>query len=107
MPQLYFHFYKSINANNGDVNCRSSWRYFSNNTAGVPRLRRVGMCADSGAQYPKARDGKKKQLPHLAEVDGNRTRQTRFTRLNRFEGGGAHQAHRHLHKKRVSGIATE
>lgn len=32
----------------------------------------------------------------LAEVDGNRTRRTRIARPNRFEGGGAHQAHGHL-----------
>jgi len=35
----------------------------------------------------------------LAEVDGNRTRQTRIARLNRFEGGGAHQALGHLRRK--------
>ena len=33
----------------------------------------------------------------LAEVDGNRTSRTRFTRPNRFEGGGAHQVPGHLH----------
>jgi hypothetical protein len=33
----------------------------------------------------------------LAEVDGNRTRQTRIARLSRFEGGGAHQVPGHLH----------
>ena len=33
----------------------------------------------------------------LAEVDGNRTRQTGIARLNRFEGGGAHQVPGHLH----------
>jgi hypothetical protein len=33
----------------------------------------------------------------LAEVDGNRTRRTRITRPNRFEGGGAHQVPGHLH----------
>jgi D-2-hydroxyacid dehydrogenase (NADP+) len=33
----------------------------------------------------------------VAEVDGNRTRRTRIARPNRFEGGGAHQAHGHLH----------
>jgi hypothetical protein len=32
----------------------------------------------------------------VAEVDGNRTRQTRIARLNRFEGGGAHQVPGHL-----------
>jgi D-2-hydroxyacid dehydrogenase (NADP+) len=32
----------------------------------------------------------------MAEVDGNRTRRTRIARPNRFEGGGAHQAHGHL-----------
>jgi hypothetical protein len=32
-----------------------------------------------------------------AEVDGNRTRRTRITRPNRFEGGGAHQVPGHLH----------
>ena len=32
----------------------------------------------------------------VAEADGNRTRQTRFTRLNRFEDGEAHQALGHL-----------
>ena len=35
----------------------------------------------------------------LAEVDGNRTRQTRFARLSRFEGGGAHQALGHLRRR--------
>jgi hypothetical protein len=34
----------------------------------------------------------------LAEVDGNRTRQTRITRLNRFEDGEAHQALGHLRR---------
>jgi hypothetical protein len=29
-------------------------------------------------------------------VDGNRTRRTRITRPNRFEGGGAHQVLVHL-----------
>ena len=33
----------------------------------------------------------------LAEVDGNRTRLRWFTPHARFEGGGAHQALRHLH----------
>ncbi len=32
----------------------------------------------------------------MAEVDGNRTRQTRFARLNCFEGSGTHQAYGHL-----------
>ena len=32
----------------------------------------------------------------MAEVDGNRTRRTRITRPNRFEGGGVHQALGHL-----------
>ena len=32
----------------------------------------------------------------MAEVDGNRTRRTRITRPNRFEGGGAHQVLVHL-----------
>ncbi len=32
----------------------------------------------------------------VAEVDGNRTRRTRFARPNRFEGGGAHQVPGHL-----------
>ena len=32
----------------------------------------------------------------MAEVDGNRTRQTGVSRLGRFEGGGAHQVPRHL-----------
>jgi hypothetical protein len=36
----------------------------------------------------------------LAEVDGNRTRQTRIARLGRFEGGGAHQVPRHLRPRR-------
>ena len=36
----------------------------------------------------------------LAEVDGNRTRQTRVARLGRFEGGGAHQVPRHLRLRR-------
>ena len=36
----------------------------------------------------------------LAEVDGNRTRQTRIARLGRFEGGGAHQVPRHLRLRR-------
>ena len=36
----------------------------------------------------------------VAEADGNRTRQTRFTRLNRFEDGEAHQA---LGRLRVTG----
>lgn len=38
----------------------------------------------------------------LAEVDGNRTRQTGDARLTRFEGGGTHQAPRHLRKQEVS-----
>ena len=37
---------------------------------------------------------------HLAEVDGNRTRQTGIARLGRFEGGGAHQVPRHLRRRR-------
>ncbi len=32
----------------------------------------------------------------VAEVDGNRTRRTGIARPTRFEGGGAHQALRHL-----------
>jgi HAD superfamily hydrolase (TIGR01490 family) len=36
----------------------------------------------------------------LAEVDGNRTRQTGITRLGRFEGGGAHQVLGHLRRGR-------
>ena len=32
----------------------------------------------------------------MAEVDGNRTRRCGVTTANRFEGGGAHQALRHL-----------
>ena len=36
----------------------------------------------------------------LAEVDGNRTRQTGITRLSRFEGGGAHQVLGHLRGRR-------
>jgi len=35
----------------------------------------------------------------LAEVDGNRTRRTRITRPNRFEGGGAHQVPGHLRRR--------
>ncbi len=47
----------------------------------------------------------------LAEVDGNRTRQTRIARLGRFEGGGAHQVPRHLRprryrKDRVDGVGV-
>ena len=36
----------------------------------------------------------------MAEVDGNRTRQTGIARLSRFEGGGAHQVPRHLRRRR-------
>jgi hypothetical protein len=35
----------------------------------------------------------------LAEVDGNRTRRTGSTRPTRFEGGEAHQAPGHLHRR--------
>ena len=35
----------------------------------------------------------------MAEVDGNRTRRTGITHPTRFEGGGAHQALGHLHKR--------
>jgi hypothetical protein len=34
----------------------------------------------------------------VAEVDGNRTRQTGIARLSRFEGGGAHQVPLHLRR---------
>ena len=34
----------------------------------------------------------------LAEVDGNRTRLRWIAPYTRFEGGGAHQALRHLHQ---------
>jgi hypothetical protein len=42
----------------------------------------------------------------MAEVDGNRTRQTGITRLTRFEGGGCHQVSRHLRRRRyrVAGL---
>lgn len=36
----------------------------------------------------------------MAEVDGNRTRQAGITCLNRFEGGGVHQALGHLRRTR-------
>jgi hypothetical protein len=36
----------------------------------------------------------------LAEVNGNRTRQTGIARLSRFEGGGAHQVPSHLRRAR-------
>ena len=35
----------------------------------------------------------------MAEVDGNRTRRTGITHPTRFEGGGAHQALGHLHRR--------
>jgi len=41
-----------------------------------------------------------------AEVDGNRTRQTRVARLGRFEGGGAHQVPRHLRRRRYLNNVT-
>ena len=48
----------------------------------------------------KALDGAQVNSPflalRLAEVDGNRTRRTGITRPTRFEGGGVHQALRHL-----------
>jgi len=53
------------------------------------------MCAYQGRGTDTIAEGRRhKNL--LAEVDGNRTRQTRFTRLNRFEDGEAHQALGHL-----------
>jgi len=42
--------------------------------------------------HPGVARGKRR----MAEVDGNRTRRTRITRPNRFEGGGAHQVLVHL-----------
>ena len=51
------------------------------------------VCQD---QIIDVRSIRRRQTRLLAEVDGNRTRQTRFTRLNRFEDGEAHQALGHL-----------
>ena len=42
----------------------------------------------------------------LAEVDGNRTRRSGFTRSNRFEGGGVHQALGHLRPARYRAWAV-
>ena len=36
----------------------------------------------------------------MAEVDGNRTRRAGIACTTRFEGGGCHQASRHLHRRR-------
>src|SRR5699024_12758404 len=41
--------------------------------------------------------------PHLAEADGNRTRQTEILGLTSFEDWGAHQELRRLHRERSSG----
>src|SRR5699024_10246384 len=41
--------------------------------------------------------------PHLAEADGNRTRQTEILGLTSFEDWGAHQVLRRLHRERSSG----
>ena len=60
--------------------------------------------ADGGPPRPllqpaRAGSAASSWLRKVAEVDGNRTRQTRIARLSRFEGGGAHQVLGHLRKR--------
>jgi HAD superfamily hydrolase (TIGR01490 family) len=85
------------------------WRLRSRGAAGPPPLRgpRPRSAARSSS-WP----GRLTRVPgdlagvvaeaygRLAEVDGNRTRQTGITRLGRFEGGGAHQVLGHLRERR-------
>ena len=55
-----------------------------------------------GAGAPAARGGRGPKDPgarrHVAEVDGNRTRQAGIACLTRFEGGGRHQVAGHLRR---------